>query len=61
MQTQSAKQEALLAIEQLPDSVDFNDIVYRLYVMNKIHQGVRDIEEGNVISHDDLKHEIEQW
>ena len=61
MRIQSAKQEALLAIEQLPDSVDFNDIVYRLYVMNKIHQGVRDIEEGNVISHDDLKHEIEQW
>ena len=61
MQTQSAKQEALLAIEQLPDSVDFNDIVYRLYVINKIHQGIKDIEEGNVISHDDLKHEIEQW
>ena len=61
MQTQSAKQEALLAIEQLPDSVDFNDIVYRLYVINKIHQGIKDIEEGDVISHDDLKHEIEQW
>ncbi len=61
MQTQNAKQEALLAIEQLPDSVDFNDIVYRLYVINKIHQGIKDIEEGNVISHDDLKHEIEQW
>ncbi|MBV1914432.1 MAG: hypothetical protein KUG72_03545 [Pseudomonadales bacterium] len=61
MQTQSAKQEALLAIQQLPDSVDFDDIVYRLYVINKIHQGMEDIENGNVISHDDLKHEIEQW
>ncbi len=61
MQTQNAKQEALLAIQQLPDSVDFDDIVYRLYVINKIHQGIKDIEEGNVISHDDLKREIEQW
>ena len=61
MQIQSAKQEALLAIQQLPDSVDFDDIVYRLYVINKIHQGMKDVEEGNVISHDNLKHEIEQW
>ena len=61
MQTQNAKQEALLAIQQLPDSVDFDDIVYRLYVINKINQGMKDIEEGNVISHDDLKREIEQW
>lgn len=61
MQTQSAKQEALLAIQQLPDSVDFDDIVYRLYVINKINQGMKDVEEGNVISHDNLKHEIEQW
>ena len=61
MQTQSAKQEALLAIQQLPDSVDFDDIVYRLYVINKINQGMKDIEEDNVISHDDLKREIEQW
>ena len=58
-QSQSAKQEALHAIQQLPDSVDFDDIVYRLYVINKIHKGMKDIEEGNVISHDDLKHEIE--
>ena len=61
MRIQSAKQEALLAIQQLPDSVNFDDIVYRLYVMNKINQGMEDIEKGKVISHDDLKHEIEQW
>ena len=50
MQTQSAKQEALSTIQQLPDNVDFDEIVYRLYVINKIHQGMKDVEEGNVIS-----------
>ena len=40
-QSQSAKQEALHAIQQLPDSVDFDDIVYRLYVINKIHKGMK--------------------
>ena len=61
MNIQTAKQEALQAIQQLPDNVDFDEIVYRLYVLNKIHHGMQDIEEGRTISHDELAREIEQW
>lgn len=61
MNIQTAKQEALQAIQQLPDNVDFDEIVYRLYVLNKIHQGMQDIEEGRTISHEELSREIEQW
>jgi len=61
MQIQTAKQEALQAIQQLPDNVNFDEIVYRLYVLNKIHQGMQDIEEGRTISHEELTREIEQW
>ena len=39
MHTHTAKQEALEAIARLPDTVDFEEIVYRLYVIKKIHQG----------------------
>jgi len=60
-QPQSAKQEALQAIQQLPDNVNFDEIVYRLYVINKVHQGMKDVEKGNTISHEELKREIEQW
>lgn len=59
--SQSAKQEALEAIRRLPDNVDFEEIVYRLYVLNKIHQGMKDIEEGRALSHEELRREIEQW
>jgi predicted transcriptional regulator len=58
---QTAKQEALNAIQQLPDNVDLDEIVYRLYVINKIHQGMQDVEAGRTISHEELKREIEQW
>lgn len=61
MHSTSAKQEALEAIQRLPDNVDFEEIVYRLYVLNKIHQGMKDIEEGHTISHEELLREIEQW
>jgi hypothetical protein len=61
MQTHTAKQEAIEAIARLPDTVDFDEIVYRLYVLNKIHQGMQEIEEGKGIASDELLREIEHW
>ena len=61
MQLQNPKQNALEAIQQLPDTVDFDEIVYRLYVLNKISQGMRDVYEGKGISQEELAREIEQW
>ena len=59
--THSSKQEALNAIAQLPDNVEFDEIIYRLYVVSKIKQGLKDVEDGNTISHEELKREIENW
>jgi predicted transcriptional regulator len=61
MQTHSAKQDAIDAISRLPDNVPLEEIIYRLYVLNKAHQGMQDIEAGKVISSEDLAQEIEQW
>lgn len=61
MHAHSAKQDALEAINRLPDDVPLDEIVYRLYVLNKTHQGMRDIEAGRVMSSEELAKEIEQW
>ena len=61
MQAHSAKQDAIEAINRLPDNVPLDEIVYRLYVLNKAHQGMQDIDAGRVISSDELAKEIEQW
>ncbi|MGH8550008.1 MAG: hypothetical protein ACRERU_15675 [Methylococcales bacterium] len=61
MLTQSAKQEALEAIQRLPDNVDFEEIVYRLYVLNKIHLGLEDVDKGRHIPGEEIRREIEQW
>ena len=57
----SAKQDAIEAIEELPDNVELDEIVYRLHVMSKIRQGVRDVDAGRTISSGELEQEIEQW
>ena len=58
---QAAKQEALDAIARLPDDTDMDEIMYRLYVLDKIRRGREAAEQGRTISHEDLKREIETW
>ena len=55
------KQDAIEVIEQLPDNVPMDEIVYRLYVVNKVRRGMQDIEAGRGISSEELAREIEQW
>ena len=61
MQGHTAKQQAIEAIEQLPDNVALDEIVYRLHVLNKVHQGLEDVGAGRVVSSEALAAEIEQW
>ena len=61
MHASTAKQEAIHAIERLPDDVPLDEIVYRLYVLSKVHQGVQDIDAGRSISSTELAQEIEAW
>lgn len=61
METPSLKQEALESLRHLPDDADIDEIMYRLYVVDKLRKSREAIEKGAVISHENLKHEIDQW
>jgi len=58
---QAAKQEALDAISRLPEDADMNEIMYRLYVLDKIRKGREDVEKNRATRSEDLKREIETW
>ena len=57
----TAKQEALDAIGKLPENARFDDIMYRLYVLDKIRQGREDLAGGRTITGAELEREIESW
>ncbi len=61
MHAHSAKQDAIHAIERLPDDVPLDEIVHRLYVLSKVQQGVKDVDAGRTVSSDELAREIEAW
>ena len=58
---ENLKQEALNVISKMPDTAEIDDIMYRLYVIDKIRKGREAIQRGEVVSIEDLKKEIETW
>lgn len=51
----SAKEESIQLIQSLPDHVSWDDIIYEMYVKKKIEKGLKDVEEGNLVSHEEVK------
>jgi hypothetical protein len=45
----------------MPDSADIDEIMYRLYVIDKVIKGREAVEQGDTISIEELKSEIESW
>jgi predicted transcriptional regulator len=57
----TAKQEALEAIQRLPDEVDTEEMIYRLYVLENIRRGRQDAAEGQTESAEDVIKDIQSW
>jgi hypothetical protein len=58
---ESLKQEALNVISKLPETAEIDDIMYWLYVIDRVRKGRAAVQRGEVISIEDLKKEIESW
>ena len=58
---QTAKQEALDAIQRLPDNVGTEEIIYRLYVLENIRRGQQDAAEGKTQSAEEVLKGIQSW
>ena len=58
---QPLKQDAIDLITQLPDDADVDEIMYRLYVLDKVRKGREAVEQRRTVSHEELRREIEQW
>jgi len=58
---ETLKQQALNIISKLPDKVGIDEIMYRLYVLDKIRKGREAVKRGEVINIDDLMKEMESW
>ena len=55
------KQAAIDLIQRLPDDATTADIIDELYFKQQVDRGLRDVVEGRLISHMELKERIAKW
>ena len=58
---QTLKEEAIRLISQMPEPVDIDEIMYRLYVIDKVRKGKDASSKGETLSVEELKKDIEKW
>lgn len=51
----TVKQRALEAVQSLPDSATFEDVMERLLFLAKIERGLAQADAGELIPHDQIK------
>jgi len=59
--TMTLKEETINAISKLPESANIDDIMYRVYVIDKIKKGQEAVKEGKVVTVESLKKEMKSW
>ncbi len=58
---ETLRDEAMNVISKLPDSANIDDIMYRLYVIDKVRKGREAARQGDIIPSDQLRGEIDKW
>ena len=56
-----AKQQVLEMIKELPEEIDVDDLMYRLYLRQKLEAAEDDVREGRLISHEAVVKETSKW
>ena len=57
----TAKIEAENIIKSLPDDISFEDIQYHLFVADKLRKSREQIQEGKVITQDEVEKRLDKW
>jgi predicted transcriptional regulator len=55
------KDEVRKILDQLPDDVSFEDIQYHIYVRQKLERGLKDVQEGRVVSQEEMERRMARW
>lgn len=55
------KEEVIQLIEKMPDDCTVEDILYELYLKQKVDKGLQDIKEGRVVKHEEVKQRMSKW
>lgn len=56
-----AKQEVIQMIQSLPEKVTVDDILAELYFKLQVDAGLKELDEGKSIPHEDVEKRLSKW
>lgn len=57
-----ARQQVIELIEELPEeTMDIDEIIYRLYLRQKLEAAEKDVSEGRLVPHEKVIEETSKW
>jgi hypothetical protein len=59
MNKQLLRQETETLINELPENISWDDLMYRIYVRQKIEKGLQDMQEGRVHTTEELERKFQ--
>ena len=57
----SAKEATLEAVKSLPDSCSMDDVLYRVYFVSQVLEGLEDAEAGRLLTTEKLLEQVAEW
>lgn len=57
----TAKRCVLRAVEEMEDDATYEDVMERVYLLQKTERGRRQVEAGEGVPHDDARAVVKRW
>ncbi len=58
---ETAREKAISVIKDLPSDISLDEIIERLKFIDCVNKGIEDLENNNVVSHEESKKELKKW
>lgn len=55
------RDKAIETIKELPNEFDLDDLIERLVFVEKVEKGLKQLDEGKTITHDEVKKITKKW
>jgi predicted transcriptional regulator len=55
------KEKIHYTIDSMPDNLTIDQVIDQMILLDKIEQGLKDVEEGRVYSTDEVKENLNKW
>lgn len=55
------REKVIDAVKELPKEFDLEELIERLIFVEKVEQGLKQLEEGKTVDHSQVKEMVKKW